>query len=76
MVYSIVQIKGPMILTEDSFGDLQVFAREFCIFSHSIVSYSAIPFIFRGIAQKEDLKLCKMWTFAVISGQIGGNVVE
>ena len=29
MFYSIVQIKGPMILTEDSFGDLQVFAREF-----------------------------------------------
>ena len=29
MFYSIVQIKGPMVLTEDSFGDLQVFAREF-----------------------------------------------
>jgi len=29
MFYSVVQIKGPMILTEDSFGDLQVFSREF-----------------------------------------------
>ncbi|MBE6878564.1 MAG: DUF3006 domain-containing protein [Ruminococcaceae bacterium] len=29
MFYSIIQIKGPMILTEDSFGELQVFAREF-----------------------------------------------
>lgn len=29
MFYSVVQIKGPMILTEDSFGDLQVFSKEF-----------------------------------------------
>lgn len=29
MFYSIVQIKGPMVLTEDDFGDLQVFAKDF-----------------------------------------------
>ncbi|MBR2503611.1 MAG: hypothetical protein IKB62_05730 [Oscillospiraceae bacterium] len=29
MYYSVIQLKGPMVLTEDSFGDLQVFSREF-----------------------------------------------
>ena len=29
MFYSVIQIKGPMVLTEDYFGDLEVFAMEF-----------------------------------------------
>ena len=29
MFYSIVQVKGPMVLTEDFYGELQVFAKDF-----------------------------------------------
>lgn len=29
MYYSVIQIKGKMVLTEDSFGDLQVFTDDF-----------------------------------------------
>ena len=29
MFYSVVQIKGQMVLTEDYFGDLEVFSMEF-----------------------------------------------
>lgn len=29
MLYSIIQIKGPMVLTQDDFGDLQVFTKDF-----------------------------------------------
>ena len=29
MFYSIVQVKGPMVLTEDPYGELQVFAKDF-----------------------------------------------
>ena len=29
MYYSIVQVKGPMVLTMDDYGELQVFAKDF-----------------------------------------------
>ena len=29
MFYSVVQVKGPMVLTEDFYGELQVFAKDF-----------------------------------------------
>ena len=29
MYYSIIQVKGPMVLTMDAYGELEVFAKDF-----------------------------------------------